>query len=182
MAGLRRLGLFACLWIALTGAVVTGVSAQQGAQPQFKSGGLQVVVNRAVLNPAGGLVMSLVVTNPRDDNIEMFIVELPEAITDVGVLAVAERVSGLPVCEPMVSYIGRFAACVPDPDRVGRKFTPTIIDGGNSITVTISFRTAPNSKICSLDFSTLAGVRRAGGRSKDPWQQITIGLPNIKVC
>ena len=172
----RRLSILA-LWVAAVGALTGGASAQQSAQPQFKSGGLNVVVNRAVLNPAGGLVMSLVLTNPRDDGVEIFLVSQPTIIADVGGMAEAERVSGIPRCLSGLS----FGDCVEAIERF-RSLSATVIDASNSITVTLFFATRQNSKVCSVDFSMLAGVRRTGGRSQDSWQQITIGLPNIKVC
>jgi hypothetical protein len=173
----RRMGIFA-LWVAVIGTLGVGTSAQQDAQPQFKSGGLNVVVNRAVLNPSGPLVMSLVVTNPRDDNVEMFLVREPVAIADTGGMSEAGRVSGLPICARITLNNEGFEGCA----RGTYATTPTVIDGGNSITVTLYFPTREKSRVCSVDFSMLAGVRRTGSRSQEPWRQITIGLPNIKVC
>jgi hypothetical protein len=181
MADLRRLGLFASLWAALTGAIVSGASAQQGAPSQFTSGGLQVAVNRAVLNPAGGLVMSLVLTNPRDDGVEIFLATMPRIIADVGGMAAAAHVSGLPFCDAYEGW--GFSGCLGAIAGTRQEqLSPTVIDANNSITVTLFFPTRPSSKVCSVDFSMLAGMRRIGGRSQDPWRQITIGLPNIRVC
>jgi len=182
MGGLGGLALLAGLWLAHTGAIVTAASAQKIAQPLFASGGLQVAVNRAVLNPAGGLVMSLVLTNPRDDTVEIFLVSKPTSIADVGGMFEAARVSGIPVCGVDIRVWG-FSGCLEAIAGTRQdQLSPTVIDANNSITVTLYFPTRPNSKACSVDFSMLAGVRRTGGRSQDPWRQITIGLPNISVC
>jgi hypothetical protein len=122
--------------------------------------------------------MSLVVTNLGDDNVEIFGVGKPQVIADVGGVAVAERVSGLARCGVIAhsSGVSYFEACTQEAT------TPSVVDAGNSITVIVSFPTRPQSEVCSVDFSMLAGVRRTGSRSQDRWRQITIGLPNIRVC
>jgi hypothetical protein len=141
-------------------------------QPQFRSGGIQVVVNRAV-RPAPGqqLVLSLVLINLWNNDVAVAAPELPMIITESGGVATARQISGVPV-----------STCGADARRCIQMgaLTPTVIDRGNSITVTLVFSANPNSKACNLDFSMPLVIQRASTSSA--WQQIAVGLPNIRVC
>jgi len=146
--------------------------AQQVVQPQFMSGGIQVVVNRAV-RPAPGqqLVMSLILVNLWNDDVALVAPELPMIITEGGGVATARQISGIPV-----------SPCGADARRCIQtgSLTPTVIDRGNSITVTLVFSANPNSKACNLDLSMPLVIQRASTSSA--WRQIGVGLPNIRVC
>jgi len=148
--------------------------AQQSRQPKFTSGGIEVIVNRAVPPGSGSLlVLSLVMTNLADDDVAVVAPDMPMIIADTGGSATAEKVSGIALsgCGEAVEH------CV-----VNMGLTPTVIDRHNSIIITMAFRADRNSRVCSVDFSMPLFIQRAGGGRPTPWRQITVGLPNIRVC
>lgn len=170
-----RLLIFLVSICATLAIPCTGSQSQQ-AQPKFTSGGIQVVVNRAVLRRGrddAQLVISLVMTNLGDDDVAVVAPEEPTVITDTGGAARADRLSGIPRsgCGPEVAH------CV---QNMG--LTPTMIERHNSITVTMVFRANADSKVCSVDFSMPLFIRRGSDRGSDNWRQITVGLPNVMVC
>jgi hypothetical protein len=148
-------------------------SAQSPAQPQFRSGGIQVVVNRAVGPSTGSLLaLSLIMTNLGDEEVLVARGErLPMIITDTGGSAEVDAVTGIPPsnCGDAVAY------CI---QTFG--FSPAVIDRNNSIVATLAFRMRGGGRVCSVDFSMPLFIQRGGGTA--PWRQITVGLPNIKVC
>jgi hypothetical protein len=159
-------GVCAILTIASTG------SQSQPAQPRFTSGGIQVVANRAVLSRdefGARLVVSLVLTNLGDDDLAIDAPEYPTVIADTGGDARADRLSGI-----AMSGCGESAAFC----------SPTMIERQNSITVTMlfRFRSFPDNKVCSVDFSMPVFIRRGSDRGRDNWRRITVGLPNVMVC
>jgi hypothetical protein len=170
--------------------------AQQETQPQFTTGGIRVVVNRAVRHAnATQFVLSLIVTNLGDEEVALGLMEMPTLITDTGGGAEAVKVSGIPFC----NATGQTMDWCIEHQHVA---APALIDRQNSITVTLIFRTNPDSEFCSVDFSMPLFTRRGdkgrvsndGGddyvrrrylrrrESADSWQQITVGLPNVRVC
>jgi hypothetical protein len=179
----RWLIVFACN-CAVLALLSTGSQSQQ-AQPKFTSGGIQVVVNRAVLQRGGQsafapvgqaqLVISLIVTNLGDDDVAIIAQERPTVITDIGGAAQAERLSGLQVSTCHSVY--------PAPECVrSQGLTPTLVERNNSITVTMFFWASSDTKVCSVDFSMPVFIQRGGGKGRDDWRQITVGLPNVMVC
>ncbi len=163
-------GACAFFTIASTG------SQGQPAQPRFASGGIQVVANRAVLsrgNFGARLVVSLVLTNLGDDDLAIVAPEYPIAIADTGGDARADTLSGIAMsgCGESVAF------CIQS-----HGLTPTTIERQNSITVTMVFRSFPDSKVCSVDFSMPVFIRRGSDKGRDNWRRITVGLPNVMVC
>ena len=163
-------GACAILTIASAG------SQSQPAQPRFTSGGIQVVANCAVLSRGtfgARLVVSLVLTNLGDDDLAVVAPEYPTVIADTGGDARADTLSGIAMsgCGESVAF------CVQS-----HGLAPTMIERQNSITVTMVFRSFPDSKVCSVDFSMPVFIRRGSDRGRDDWRRITIGLPNVMVC
>lgn len=151
--------------------------AQPGAQPQFSSGGIRVIVNRAARHSSGQqLIMSLVLSNTRDDDAELVVLGNPMVVSDTGGASNSSSISGVPVCAMNEASRCLFYM------QEHKNPVPVVIDGNNSVSVTLAFPTSESSKTCAIDFSMIALVRRKGGRSEEPWRQISIGLPNIRVC
>lgn len=173
---MRRNWFLFLVSVCVTIAMPSSASLGQQAHPKFTSGGLQVVVNRAVLGRGqfdAQLVISLVVTNLGDDDIVVVAPEDPSVITDTGGTARARGLSGIPRsnCGHAVAH------CV---ENFG--LTPALIERHNSITVTLSFRADPNSKVCSADFSMPLFIQRGREIGRGDWRQVTVGLPNVMVC
>ena len=146
--------------------ISSSVFGQQSQQPQFKSAGIEVVVNRAARHPSGQIALSLIITNSRNEDVEIHLMNEPMLISDQGGAARSNHVAGLPSC-PNVSA-SACSCCM----------TPAVIDKNNSITVTLAFPGTPGGTACSLDFSMPVSIN---GNSRNP-RQITLGLPNVRVC
>jgi hypothetical protein len=100
--------------------------------------------------------------------------ERPMLIADTGGAARAANVSGI-----SLNGCGVHGAvqCM----RSGH-ISPTVIDRGNSITVTLAFNVESDSQMCSVDFSMPVVVNKGAQRSDAQWRLITIGLPNVRLC
>ena len=166
-------GVIIAVYCLLALVFPSAAFAQQKSQPQFTSGGIRVVVNRAVRpKSAPQVVLSLVMTNMGDDEVSVYVpvADRPMLITDTGASTTADRLSGIPLSSCLV-VTSDSNNCIGRRDAV-------VIDKYNSITITAVFEVDRNAKFCSLDFSM--PIRMQRGTSG--WRLITVGLPNVMVC
>jgi hypothetical protein len=73
-------------WVVLTALAGVGAAANPvAAEPrQFRSGGLEVVINRATPPARGDFGVSLIITNTQESPVEVFTSRGTQALADMG--------------------------------------------------------------------------------------------------
>ena len=171
---LSRLAAITCCLLLLTTAPAL---PQQPTQPQFKSSELQVTVNRAKRTAAGQLATSLVFRNISRENVAVYGTGGAAIMTDTGETAESADVSGLPICT---------TSCQIPHAAIGVYVDPVIVEKDNAMMATFVFPAEAHSGSCSVDLTIRVYVARLGEgtqlSSKDQWHQVSVGLPNVRVC
>jgi len=161
-----------CLW-ALVSVIGASPSNAADGSYQFKSGGITLTLNRVARHPSGRqLVMSFVVTNNRDEDAGLFLFKKPMVVSDTGMAAYADHVTGIEMC----TSNRRFANCAK------RIVDPVLIARHNSIVITAVIQSKQPISSCIFDLSMAAVVRHGGTNQQTAWRQVSIGIPNIKIC